>query len=192
MSKVSMPISNDYCPQTLFVYGTYDDEGKADFGLFCWFSYYWDNGLGVMACIGGDKLTKESIKKNKRFSANLVTEGILDLSDYFGTAYGYHKDKMNIDVNVEKGAVLDVPILTDSPLAFELQAERFITLDGGDVILCSIKNVLVDEALADEKLTPEQKLNLIKPVSTTCETYFGWDGRAIAGWHEPSVNIKQK
>ena len=56
MSKTSIKPTNDFCPQTLFLYGTYDDEGRPDFGLFCWFSYIWDGELGVMACIGGEKL----------------------------------------------------------------------------------------------------------------------------------------
>ena len=81
MSKTSLTgLTNDYCPQTLFLYGTYDDEGKADFGLFCWFSYIWNGELGVMACIGGNKLTKENIHKRKVFSANLVTEELLPLA----------------------------------------------------------------------------------------------------------------
>ena len=28
MSKISISPTNDYCPQTLFLYGTYDDEGN--------------------------------------------------------------------------------------------------------------------------------------------------------------------
>ena len=41
--KKSLPASNNFCPQTLFVYGTYSKDGKPDFGLFCWVSYYFDN-----------------------------------------------------------------------------------------------------------------------------------------------------
>ena len=47
MSKTSIKPTNDFCPQTLFLYGTYDDEGRPDFGLFCWFSYVWDGELGA-------------------------------------------------------------------------------------------------------------------------------------------------
>ena len=54
MGKVSIPITNDFCPQTLFLYGTYKEDGTPNFGLFCWFSYIWDSELGVMACIGGE------------------------------------------------------------------------------------------------------------------------------------------
>ncbi len=28
MSKISLKPNNDYCPQTLFLYGTYDEKGK--------------------------------------------------------------------------------------------------------------------------------------------------------------------
>ena len=82
MSKMSVPATNNYCPQTLFLYGTYDEEKRPDFGLFCWFSYCWDNELKVMACIGENKMTKDRIKKTGMFSANLVTERLLPLADY--------------------------------------------------------------------------------------------------------------
>lgn len=54
IKKVSVPITNNFCPQTLFLYGTYKEDGMPNFGLFCWFSYCWDSRLGVMACIAGD------------------------------------------------------------------------------------------------------------------------------------------
>lgn len=57
MGKNSLKPYNDYCPQTLFLYGTRDENGDPDFGLFCWFSYIWDGEMGVMCCIGGNKPT---------------------------------------------------------------------------------------------------------------------------------------
>ena len=39
MSKIKVKNYNDFCPQQLFLYGTYKDDGTPDFGLFCWFSY---------------------------------------------------------------------------------------------------------------------------------------------------------
>ena len=38
-----------------------------------------------MACIGGEKLTKDRIHATKTFSANLITEELLPLADYWGT-----------------------------------------------------------------------------------------------------------
>ena len=34
MKKVSISITNDFCPQTLFLYGTYKEDGAPNFGLF--------------------------------------------------------------------------------------------------------------------------------------------------------------
>ncbi|NLG25870.1 MAG: flavin reductase [Clostridiales bacterium] len=184
MAKVPLPISNDYCPQTLFLYGTYGADRSADFGLFCWFSYAWDGGLRVMACIGGEKLTKERIHASKVFSANLVTEAILPLADHFGNVEGRNPAKMAVDATIERGRALDVPILSASPLAFELEVERFIPLDDGEVMLCRIHGVLGDESLAGAS-TPAEKLAAIAPVSTTCAAYFGWDGRNLGAWGAP-------
>lgn len=58
MTKISRHATNDFCPQTLFLYGAYKEDKTPDFGLFCWFSYCWDGELGAMMCIGGEKLTK--------------------------------------------------------------------------------------------------------------------------------------
>ena len=185
MSKISITPTNDYCPQTLFLYGTYDDEGKADFGLFCWFSYLWDGELGVMACIGGEKLTKENIHRRKVFSANLVTEALLPLADYLGNTPGSDPEKQSLDLKIEKGRVLSVPILTASPVSFELEVKQFIPLHDGEVMLCAIRNVLQDDLLANGAGGSPEKLAAIAPVRTTCNRYFGWNGSNLGAWGEP-------
>lgn len=193
MSKVSMSnISNDYCPQTLFCYGTYRDDGQPNFGLFCWFSYGWMDQLCVMACIGENKLTLDRILEKKVFSANLVNEKMLPLADYFGTTSGHDPEKMSVDFAWEKGQALEVPVLSDSPVTFELEAQQIIPLNeaGSTLLMCKIHNVLIDPMLADENLSLQEKMNRIAPVSTTCETYFGWQGGIMGGWGEPGKVIK--
>ncbi len=186
--KISMPISNDFCPQTLFCYGTYCADGRPDFGLFCWFSYIWDGELGVMMCIGDEKQTKDNIKRNRYFSANLVTEKMLPMADYLGNADGRDPAKISPDISVDKGQNLDVPILSESPVVFELEAVRSFPLEEGEVFFCKIINVLVDKHLADPAVPVGEKMRAIAPISTTCETYFSWGGKALGGWGEPSKN----
>ncbi len=55
-------------------------------------------------------------------------------------------------------------------------------LNDGEVFLCKIRNVLIAEELADESETLEARLARIAPVSTTCETYFSWNGKNIGEW----------
>jgi len=187
--KKSISAANELCPQTLFLYGTYKEDGTPNFGLFCWFSYYWDSKLGVMACIGGEKLTKDRIRATKVFSANLVTEEILPLADYLGNKGGYNTDKMNVSADIEKGNVLNVPVLTKSPWVYELEVAQSIPTDDGEVFLCKIRNVLVDEVLCGDSMTHEEKVKAIKPALTVGGTYFAWDGNAIGKWGVPMKSI---
>ena len=143
-----------------------------------------------MAGLSEDKLTRDNIDRTGVFSANLVTEKTLALADYFGCNSGYDKGKMDIDINVENGQVLDVPVLLDSPVAFELEVYKKVELEAGRIYLCRIKNVLVDEELCEKGLSLEEKMNIVAPVCTTGNTYFGWNGNKIANWGEPGVSVK--
>ena len=192
MSKTSLTaLTNDYCPQTLFLYGTYDDEGKADFGLFCWFSYIWNGELGVMACIGGNKLTKENIHKRKVFSANLVTEELLPLADYLGNIPGRSPEKEKLNIKTEEGRVLPVPVLTVSPVNYELEVIQFIPLHDGEVMLCKIRNILQEDVLTEKTAGSTEKLAAIAPISTTCQRYFSWKGENLGAWGEPMAKIEK-
>jgi flavin reductase (DIM6/NTAB) family NADH-FMN oxidoreductase RutF len=188
MKKISLKPNNDYCPQTLFLYGTYDENGNPDFGLFCWFSYTWDSELGAMCCIGGNKTTRENIERNKIFSANLVTEELLPVADHLGCVSGKSPDKMKIDLDIGKGEVLDVPVLNNSPVIFELEVTDFIKKSDCVIMLCKIRNVLQDESLSSDEPV-EKKLARIAPVKTTAKTYFGYDGRNMGTWGEPMKRL---
>ncbi len=164
MEKISIGPSNKFCPQALYLYGTYKEDGTPNFGLFCWLSYCWDAEMCVMACIGGEKLTKDRIRAGKVFSANLVTESLLPLADYLGNTEGYTPGKMDIPLAVERGAVLPVPVLQDSPWAFELEVKQSVPLDDSEVFLCKIRNVLAAKELRDESLSVSERMRFVAPV----------------------------
>ena len=134
-------------------------------------------------------MTKDRIRETGVFSANLITEAMLPLADYLGNNEGYWADKMNINIDTIKGNVLNVPILTCSPWTFELEVSKSVSLDGGEVFLCKIRNVLAEEGLFDEAKGVEQKLQEIAPISTTCSTYFSWNGKKLGAWGEQQMNF---
>ena len=200
MAKVNHNFSNDFCPQTLFLYGTKKEDGTPDFGLFCWFSYIHtetesDPHLGVMACIGEDKLTKDLIRKNGVFSANLVTEKLLPLADYYGTTSGRNtKDKMKFMPTVEQGKVLDVPTIAESPVSYELKVRKEVHLaEGSDLFICEICNVSVEESLLDKNVPFIDRLKKASPALTCGEnTYESIDGRYLGKWGEPRKRMSEK
>lgn len=193
MKKVSVSATNDICPQTLFVYGSMNEDGTPNFGLFCWFSYCRFDQLGVICAIGGSKRTLENIRRNRVFSANLVTESNLSLADYFGTADGRDNDKMDVAVEWEEGAVLPVPILCSSPISFELEVDKEVSTGGTDevVLLCHIRNTLKAEHLVNSSMTSEEIIKITAAVRTciACD-YWSWDGRYLGKWHERAKEIK--
>lgn len=165
MERISNGPENKFCPQTLYLYGTYKEDGTPNFGLFCWFSYFHDGQLGVMCCIGGEKLTKDRIKAGKVFSANMVTESLLPVADYLGNTEGYKSGKMDIPVEIEQGKVLNVPILKDSPWVFELEVQQSIPLNGSEIFLCKIHNTIIAKELKDTSLSVDERLRLVAPVT---------------------------
>lgn len=180
--KQSIAPTNAFCPQTLFLYGTNNPDGSPDFGLFCWVSYYMSDGLGVMAAICENKRTRDNIRENGVFSMGLVTEAMLPMADHFGCTSGYDADKMNIPVAIERGQVLDVPVLEACPWTFELAVDKTFRDGEVDVYLCKVRNVLADEALCDTAVSAEERLAAMRPACTVGTTYFGWDGHALGGW----------
>ncbi|MCM1498896.1 MAG: flavin reductase family protein [Clostridium sp.] len=193
MAKITTKISNDYCPQALFLYGTKQEDGQPHFGLFSWFGYcHMAEGFGVMACIGEEKQTKDLIRKNGVFSANLVSEPLLPLADYYGCTYGRTTpDKMKRMPTVEWGQVLDVPTIAESPVSFELEVKKEIPMgDGSDIFLCLIRNVMKDEKLLDMAVPFTERLMQAAPVLAPGEnTYSSIDGRYLGKWGEPMQNL---
>lgn len=206
MAKIQGEISNDFCPQTLYLYGSYEDDGTPHFGLFCWFGWCWlgegDGRLGVMACIGEEKRTKDLIRKTGVFSANLVTEPLLPLADYYGCTNGRTTpDKMKRLPTVERGQALDVPTIAESPVSIELKVVKEETLSKGrlsngeetavsTLFLCEVVNVTIDERLTDKSLPVIERMKLSQAVSTVAEdTYVNFFGRELAKWGEPMKSL---
>ena len=184
MNKVSMPASNTYCPQSLFLYGTYKEDGTPNYGLFCWATYCWDEEFRFVACIGEDKLTRDRIRSLGVFSASVVTEALLPAADFCGNNPGYEYDKASVIQSV-RGAVLNVPVPTDSPWSFELEVVKTLRLDEkneSEIYICRIRNVLADERLADEATPFEERLRLAAPVVSLSNRYFPIGAKSLGDW----------
>jgi flavin reductase (DIM6/NTAB) family NADH-FMN oxidoreductase RutF len=147
----------------MYLYGTYKEDGRANFGLFSWFGYCLNDGVRVMASVGSGKLTDDRIRAGGVFSANLVSETMLPLADYLGHTMGYDEKKMDVPMDIGKGAVLPVPVLNDSPWTYELEVEQTIPLAGSDIFICKIANVLVANTLPDENIPFDERLLAAAP-----------------------------
>lgn len=184
MEKISINGGNSFCPQPLYLYGTYKEDGTPDYGLFCWCAYCFVDNIKFVACIGEDKLTRDLIRRNGVFSATVVTENLLPAADYCGTHSGYEFDKSTC-LPSEKGEKLPVPVPVDGAWALELKVEYTLSPSAGhdsEIYICNIENVVADKRLAGDDLTFEKKLELLKPVMTMGGKYVPIVPRSLGDW----------
>ncbi|WP_304431752.1 flavin reductase family protein [Acutalibacter muris] len=203
MAKIKGDISNNFCPQSLYLYGNYEEDGVTPhFGLFCWYGWCWlgegQGKLGAMVCVGGEKRTKDLIRKTGMLSANLVSEPLLPLADYYGCVSGQDTpDKMKRLPTVERGQALKVPTIAESPVSFELRVvkEEALTEDASPdkattLFLCEVVNVTLDERLCDSSMPVIERMKLSQSVSTvTEETYVSFFGQELGKWGEPMKSL---
>lgn len=197
MGKIKGKLGNDFCPQALFLYGNYQEDGVPHFGLFCWATYCHirdgdEEGLGFVTCIGEEKRTKDLIRRQGVFSANLVSEPLLPLADYYGTVSGRDvPDKMKRLPGIEPGQVLRVPTIAESPVSFELKVlEERNLAEGSDLFLCRICNVMIEEGLADGRLPFHPALMQAAPVvAAGAARYASLNGKDLGAWGEPKSRL---
>lgn len=169
------------------------------FGLFCWATYCQirdgeEEGLGFIACIGEEKQTKDLIRQQGMFSANLVTEPLLPLADYYGTVSGRDNPaKMDLLPTVEPGQVLHVPTIAESPVSFELKViEERSLADGSDLFLCRVCNVMVEETLADSSPFHASLMQAAPVVTAGAARYASLNGRDLGAWGEVKQQLSGK
>ena len=173
MSKISVPVSNAFAPQPLYLYGTYTADGRANYGLFCWAGYFFTDSLKFVAFLCEDKLTRDRIRETKMFSATVVTEELLPIADFCGMHDGYTTDKSQM-LPSEKGQKLDVPIPVAGKWTMELSVDEVLhpkEFPDSEVYICSIVNILADPALASEEIPFAEKLKALCPVVTLGQKY---------------------
>lgn len=178
MDKVSIDATKHFCPHpmALFLIGTYKENREANYGLFCWISACWDDGLRLMICMDGSKLTKDHIEKNKVFSANLVSENMHLLADCLGHRKGHDTSEIPFEIESVSGEKLDVPIFKESPLNYELEMKKTIELSGSSIYICKIHNMMVStDSMASDG-------NGISLTSTFMENYYSSISHKIGEW----------
>lgn len=166
-------------PKTMFLYGTNKEDGNPNFALFTWITGCWDGDYSLMLCIGEPKLTRDRIIAEGKFSACMVSEAMLPLADYLGNNSGYDANKMSISMNIGRGKVLDVPVLTDSPLIFELEVTRRIPLtETSDIFVCKICNTA--DFGGEDSL--EECVRKAQPIVTIGQEYFALQPVSKGKW----------
>ena len=182
MNKIEIQPGFIFSPQPMYIIGTNNEDGSPDFCIITWLGFSADDGPCVMMTIGGTKLTKTNILREGRFSANMITEDIIWLADYFGSTRGEDGAKNAVAYTVERGRKVDVPIIGESGWVYECEVVRHIPLGGADLFIARMVNVLIDEKLGDMDMT-RIDLERVRPAIYSPYQYFSI-GERLGGMGE--------
>ncbi|MCL5046021.1 MAG: flavin reductase family protein [Actinobacteria bacterium] len=126
-----------------------------------------------------NKRTSSRILETGAFSANLVTTSMAERADYCGNTSGYKTDKCaDTGLSWARGAVLDVPVLADSPWIFECQVIKTVDIGDGVVYFGEVRNILVDERIPDASYGKVDLL-AVDPVIYSPTSYYSVGSRIL-------------
>ena len=171
MDKISISPEWVFSPQPMYIIGTKNEDGTPNFCSITWLGFSFDNCPHLMMTVGGSKLTKTNIIREKKFSANLITEDNLWLADYFGNTNGEDGLKNSVQYRYQQGKLIDVPIIDECHWAYECKVTRIIELSGAHLFLAEIKNIQIDKEYENMDM---KKIDLtkIRPAVYAPYNYF--------------------
>ncbi len=160
-----------FSPQPMYIIGTKNEDGTPNFCIITWLGFSFDKTPHLMMTVGGTKLTKTNILREKKFSANMITEDNLWLADYFGNTNGEEGEKTAVSYSYNWGEAVDVPIINECHWSYECEVTKVIELDGAHLFLAEIKNIQIDRQYEDMDM---KKIDLtkIRPAIYAPYNYF--------------------
>lgn len=159
MKKINIKPDWVFSPQPMYIIGTKNENGTPNFCIITWLGFSFDQTPHLMMTMGGSKLTKTNILRDKKFSANMVTEDNLWLADYFGNTSGEEGEKNHLSYGYTWGEDVDVPIIDECHWSYECEVTKTIELEGAHLFLAEIKNIQIDREYESMDL---KKIDLTK------------------------------
>ena len=171
MENISIKPDWVFSPQPMYIIGTKNEDGTPNFCVITWIGFSFDKTPHIMMSIGGSKLTKTNILREKKFSAHMITEDTLWLADYFGNTSGEVQAKTRVNYTYKWGELVEVPILEESPWVYECEVDHVWELDGAHLFLAEVKNIQIAKEYEEMDM---QKIDLtrLKPAIYAPYQYF--------------------
>lgn len=160
-----------FCPQPIYLIGTYNEDGSPNFAPISWVSALWNEGMWLVISMFGKKATKDNIFRSGVFSANLVNPGLLGLVDRFGCTSGKDGAKTAPGMEAERSGKLHVPILADSKWIYECEVAKTVEVGESHTFFAEVRNAWMDEALRGMDLN-RIDLKRLDPVLWAASNYF--------------------
>ena len=165
-------------------------EGEHNLFTVAWTGTVCTNPPMCYISVRPERHSYDIIKRTGEFVINLTTAQLARATDWCGVRSGRDYDKFaEMGLALEPAAVVQAPVVGESPIAIECRVKQIIPLGSHDMFLADVVNVLVDE----KYINPESgrlELERAEPIVYSHGEYFQL-GEVIGhfGW---SVRKKPK
>ena len=156
--------------QQLFLIGTYNEDGNPNFAPISWVSYTWGPPDCLIISINGRtriKQTTMNIDRTKRISATIVTPDLLPFAEQNNRAT--HREGIIIPHEIERGRVLEVPLLKEAKWSYECEIIQTVHIGGCDTHFAAIRHINVHDDLKHLEFVDLREIN---PVVYSPNHYF--------------------
>lgn len=149
MSKRSLGSAGELFPQSVFIVGSYDENGVANAMNVAWGGECTRHEI----CINiGDHKTTENILAKGAFTVAPADAAHVVEADYFGIASGRNVDKAAASgLTFVKSEHVDAPVIAEFPLTMECVVKDVQEWGSMKRFIGEVVNTLVDESILDEE-----------------------------------------
>ena len=169
MEKITKD-SGCFFTQQLFLIGTTNEDGSANFAPISWVSFTWGPPCCLVISINGTtrkKQTTQNIERTKVLSATVVTPDLLAFAEQHNRAT--QREGITLPQEFERGKVLDVPLIKGAKWSYECEVIQTVRIGGCDTHFAAFRQVNVR---ADVQALPFFDLREINPVVYSPGNYF--------------------
>ena len=128
-----------------------DEAGKPNIITLAWAGTVNSEPPMLSISVRRERYSYGLIKAKDQFAVNLTTQKLALATDLCGVKSGRDTDKFEVTgLTAEKASIIDVPIITESPISLECVVKNTLELGSHDMFVAEIVAVDVDEELLDE------------------------------------------
>ena len=139
--------SRCFFTQQVFLIGTCNEDGTAHFAPISWISYTAGSPACLVISMAGNKVTKENLQRTGLLSATVATPDMLSFLEQCNAATRTKDVSGEPPIDVEKGAVLNVPLIRDASFSYECRIIQTVLIGQTHTYFAEIKSINCTEAV---------------------------------------------
>lgn len=147
--KKNLGSAGELFPQSVFIVGSYDENGVANAMNVAWGGECTRNEIAINI---GDHKTTDNILAKGAFTVAPADAAHVVEADYFGIATGRKTDKAAASkMTFRPSEFVDAPVIEEFPLTMECKVKDVQDWGGEKRFIGEIVNTVVDESILDDE-----------------------------------------